>query len=263
MNQQQPDKLFRDKLEHFSRPAPAGSWEKMEARLDKKSIAAMWWRVAASVVLLAAATYALWTFSRPSPGNPQQANTDKRPAGDHRVVPHAPLEATGGAAHQEPSGETTAPANMAAQTTEKLLRDDRTRQDSLRASSNAPSGLAGVARHETVNTDTASPTAATSAATTMENETLPIAAQQEPLADVPTQPEALTLIFTAEETDDYMSKNFEDEATDGDKKPSTFKKLLRKAQDLKNNQDPVGELRQMKNEILALNFKNEKRGQIK
>ena len=41
-------------------------------------------------------------------------------------------------------------------------------------------------------------------------------------------------------------------------------KLLKKANDLKNNHDPMGELRQKKNEILALNFKGEKqRGQNK
>jgi hypothetical protein len=53
------------------------------------------------------------------------------------------------------------------------------------------------------------------------------------------------------------------DATPEDKKPSTFKKLLSRAYDLKNNQDPIGELRQKKNEILALNFKKDKRGQNK
>jgi hypothetical protein len=48
------------------------------------------------------------------------------------------------------------------------------------------------------------------------------------------------------------------EATPELKKPSTLKKLLDKAYDLKHNQDAFGELRQKKNEILALNFKNEK-----
>jgi hypothetical protein len=38
---------------------------------------------------------------------------------------------------------------------------------------------------------------------------------------------------------------------------------LQKASDLKSNQDPFGDLREKKNEILALNFKNEKRGQNK
>jgi hypothetical protein len=41
-------------------------------------------------------------------------------------------------------------------------------------------------------------------------------------------------------------------------------KLLKKANNLTSNQDPLGELRQKKSEILALNFKNDKqRGQNK
>jgi hypothetical protein len=53
------------------------------------------------------------------------------------------------------------------------------------------------------------------------------------------------------------------QATSEEKKSSTFKKLLKKANDLKSNQDPFGDLREKKNEILALNFRNEKRGQNK
>jgi hypothetical protein len=37
-----------------------------------------------------------------------------------------------------------------------------------------------------------------------------------------------------------------------------LRKLLDKAYDLKHNQDPLGDLRQKKNEIFALNFKNDK-----
>jgi hypothetical protein len=73
----------------------------------------------------------------------------------------------------------------------------------------------------------------------------------------------ITLVYSAKEVDDYLDKNALAQATSKDKKPSTLKKLLQKANDLKNNQDPFGELRQKKNEILALNFKNEKRGQNK
>jgi hypothetical protein len=71
----------------------------------------------------------------------------------------------------------------------------------------------------------------------------------------------VTLSYTTEDVSTYLNKNIDDEATDDDKKQSTLKKLLHKANDLKTNQDPFGDLRQRKNEILALNFKNDKRGQ--
>jgi hypothetical protein len=76
-------------------------------------------------------------------------------------------------------------------------------------------------------------------------------------------PKKIVITITAAESEKYLDKVALAEATSDEKKPSTFQKLLKKADDLKNNQDPFGELRQRKNEILALNFKNEKRGQNK
>jgi len=76
-------------------------------------------------------------------------------------------------------------------------------------------------------------------------------------------PKKIMITITAAESEKYLDKVALAEATSEEKKPSTFQKLLKKADDLKNNQDPFGELRQRKNEILALNFKNEKRGQNK
>jgi hypothetical protein len=79
-----------------------------------------------------------------------------------------------------------------------------------------------------------------------------------------TEHEKITLVYTAKDVEEYLDKKSLAEATSDSKKSSTLKKLLKKANDLTNNQDPFGELRQKKNEILALNFKNEKqRGQNK
>ena len=77
-------------------------------------------------------------------------------------------------------------------------------------------------------------------------------------------PTHTTLIITTKESDEYLNKKELAQATSKEKKSSTLKKLLKKADDLTNDQDPFGELRQKKNEILALNFKTDKqRGQNK
>jgi hypothetical protein len=81
-------------------------------------------------------------------------------------------------------------------------------------------------------------------------------------ASVP-QAKKIKLQFSTEETNKYLDENAVAQATSEEKKSSTLKKLLKKANDLKSNQDPFGDLREKKNEILALNFKNEKRGQNK
>jgi hypothetical protein len=76
--------------------------------------------------------------------------------------------------------------------------------------------------------------------------------------------ETMTLVFTATEVNNYLDKKNIAKATSDNKKPSTLMKLLKKANNLTSNQDPLGELRQKKSEILALNFKNDKqRGQNK
>jgi hypothetical protein len=70
--------------------------------------------------------------------------------------------------------------------------------------------------------------------------------------------------MTVDDTNAYLKKNAEGEATSGSRKTSTLKRVLQKASELKNNdQDPFGDLRQMKNEILALNFKSEKQREQK
>jgi hypothetical protein len=72
--------------------------------------------------------------------------------------------------------------------------------------------------------------------------------------------EGSTLVLNAEEVNEkYLhKKNSEGDATSENKKSSTLQRLLSKVSDLKHNQDPFGELRQKKNEILALNLKSEK-----
>ncbi|HET6539425.1 MAG TPA: hypothetical protein VFG46_03020, partial [Chryseolinea sp.] len=74
---------------------------------------------------------------------------------------------------------------------------------------------------------------------------------------------SITITITAEETEKYLDKNAIAEATSKERKSSTFKKLLKKADELTSNQDPFGDLRVKKNEILALEFKNDRRGQNK
>ena len=56
---QQPDKLFRDKLEGYQKPAPASAWEKIAAAQSKKNDKWPWLKVAASIAFVAAAGYTL------------------------------------------------------------------------------------------------------------------------------------------------------------------------------------------------------------
>ncbi len=88
-------------------------------------------------------------------------------------------------------------------------------------------------------------------------------AQVEPNAEtkVASGEKNIKITISANESEKFLNKNSLAQATPSEKKTSTLKKLLDKAEDM----DPFGDLRQKKNEILALNFRSEKnqRGQNK
>jgi hypothetical protein len=55
-----PDKLFRDSLEHYSKPAPASAWERIESGLDRKRNRSPWMKIAAGFLLVVATSVLLW-----------------------------------------------------------------------------------------------------------------------------------------------------------------------------------------------------------
>jgi hypothetical protein len=95
-----------------------------------------------------------------------------------------------------------------------------------------------------------------------ELETVPLIEEKiaEPVvAQVESKTSHISIVITATEADEkYLNKKSLADATSEEKKSSTLRKLLDTAYDLKNNQEPFGDLRQKKNEILALNFKSDK-----
>lgn len=239
---QQPDRLFREKLENFQKAAPAHAWSRVEAGLTKKNNRTLWLKVAASLLLLvAAAALLLWPQKNAAPQLTQKntGNTavEKIKAPEKKEAAPAPSTAA-----PEKKATTETPA-----TTNKRSVKPHTKKEQAVSPSpevTTPELIAEVQEEvteiipEEVTTAATAPTAETSAAT----------------ADA-----GVTLVFTAEEVNKkYLDKKSLAEATPADKKPSTLRKLLDKAYDLKHNQDPFGDLRQKKNEILALNFKSEK-----
>jgi hypothetical protein len=254
---QQPDKLFRDKLESFSRPAPASAWDRIETGLDKKNnTRGIWWKVAASLLMLIVAGYILWSALHNNTAPSQQlVNTDKLQPKQN--IPQKNAE-------RPPASDSTQKTNGDIYTESVIQPEKKTeavvvdkQKENPRQTISTQPGDDATTQPQLIAETITPPTEEVPAIVETPDAT---AAQHERV--VATQ-QSITLVFSADETDNYLNKNLSSEATHEEQKPSTFKKLLKKAQDLKNNQDPVGELRQKKNEILALNFKNEKRGQNK
>lgn len=242
---QQPDELFRQKLEGFQKPAPATAWEKIAAAQNKKSNKGLWLKIAASLLLLALVIYTRWpeipanekvsglvkkeaTVQQEITSLPPQQNNEskavdlhKEPAAKQKKYPSAP-----GTEARQPS--TTIVSDINSSITESIAMSVQEVDTALSTESADSSILKPSYLQATEN---------------------------------------ITMIFTAQEVNEYLYKkeiNEIPEATDGTRKPSNWKKLLKRVNDLTSNQDPFGELRQKKNEIFALNFKNEKqRGQNK
>ncbi len=249
---QHPDKLFREKLEGYQKPAPASAWEKIAAAQSKKNDKWLWLKIAASIAFIAVIGYMSWP-------EPKTENLSH----ESSIKPS-----------EEKTSEQVPPVN-------EKMADVKTETTQQAASSDKPS--TPVSNRKSIGKKMSPPkddVQNLNVAETTKEETLPLRnetkediALVEPViqpkiedTSVAAQPEPqkITLVYTAKDVEEYLDKKSLAEATSDSKKSSTLKKLLKKANDLTNNQDPFGELRQKKNEILALNFKNEKqRGQNK
>lgn len=244
---QQPDNFFREKLQDYQKPAPVGAWGRIEATLQKKNKTSGWWKIAASLLLLTTVGYLL---------QPDQENSDRQPLAEATVENQPSIsDAQNNKTQPSPNaskqnlkpldGESSRKENS----NRKKLSHKKTKTQKIKTATSLPeSSLELIDKNEIPVVDKSS-----------ETEPVP----QEQKNENVSKPQNITLKFSVAETNEYLDKNIIAQATSDEKKSSTFKKLLKKANDLKSNQDPFGDLREKKNEILALNFKNEKRGQNK
>ncbi|MBT1702373.1 hypothetical protein [Chryseosolibacter indicus] len=247
---QQPDKFFQKKLKNFSKPVPTTAWNRVAEKLDKKKDRYIWMKVAASVLIICTTTLVFLNLKDNSQS--QLALTNKEESTAPRVkknvleIPKAVIPDT--------SSNKINP--LPAQSKQSVRKATEKPGQTNKNSDNIPAP-----RHEKQEEfATQNPIAHLN-----EQETKRVGEQStEELATVTesknvTAQKSLTIVYEAEEINEkYLNKNEIEEATSESKKTSTLRKLLDKANDLGNNQDPFGDLRQKKNEILALNFKNEK-----
>jgi hypothetical protein len=247
---QQPDKLFREKLAGYSKPMPSGAWDKIESSLDKKNTfriydigrKGLWLKIAASFLIMSAIVYALWPEKEEQPVANKTENSSVPSIVQEKQDDHEQAEEK----NTPPVDDAPAKSNIAENknSTLKNKRNDQPVTDSVvedkpkLITEEKSDGLA-----EMLGNIPSFPSLA------VDDEVI--------MSNIPIRPEEknITLVFSAKEVDEYLNKKALAKATLVDEKSSTLKKLLKKAADLKNNQDPFGDLRQKKNEILALNFK--------
>jgi len=244
---QQPDKLFRDKLQDYQPAVSPAAWNRVSGNLGKKTDRMLWLKIAAGLLLLAVAGILLFPTDRQGLPSLVSEKTEKlkeeAPVKQGKVLSEESV-----APEPDKSRSTPAPVVEDAPASREKRKAQPDRAVPSPVTETIPSEL---------------PVATTEAP--LEEIQNHVEADpgviNEPLAGVPSaQTENLIIVYSAQEVDEkYLAKkNTDTEATSEEKETSTWRKLLDKAYDLKHNQDPLGNLRQKKNEILAMNFKNDK-----
>ncbi len=215
----QPDKLFRDKLENFQQPTPAAVWEKIEAGLERDRYKGMWMKIAAGLLLLSVAAFLLWPST---PLENTQPLTNVNPA--------------------TPEKETVEENNASVPVPSIAVEQDQLKK---RITPKIKNNV--IKKEEPILV-----------AESIENNTLTI----EPIETIAMmetnsaeETPSRTIVYTAEEVNaKFLRKKLPVEATPEAKKSSGMQKLMGLAYNLKNTDNGLGDLRQKKDEILALNF---------
>jgi hypothetical protein len=233
---QQPDKLFRSKLQNFQKPVSIDAWSKLEHKLEKKQAVPVWMKVAASVLIITSAT-TLFLLNKTTTTQVAETKTTNH----MRTAPIENKIAKDSAA--EKAIERTQP--VAREYSEKVRSIP---QPALKTDNQQSVTVTEVEiRHVEDSQSLAG----------IENE---VVNESVPAELVPANA-GITLVYSATEVNEkYLIKKDTTEATTENEKTSTLQKLWSKAKNLKHNQDPIGELRQKKNEILALDFSKDKQG---
>jgi hypothetical protein len=225
----QPDKLFHDKLENFQRPAPASAWDRIEKNTSKPVYKLVWVRIAAGVALLAAATVLVWS----SGNDPDRVAETK----DQPVV--TPVDTV-----QQLQVKKESLGQNQKQPTRKI-------ETIPQAKFNTPP----IAKVETP---------AEKSAQTLKDSVL-ITTPDEPkvrVAEVAiSQPieTSTTIVYTSDEvTSKFLKKKLLPEATSENQDASGIQKLIGLAYAAKNSEAGLADLRQKKDDLLALNFGKKK-----
>lgn len=223
----QPDKLFRDKLENFQQSAPVGAWDRIESNLVRPSHKLVWIRVAAGVALLATAAIVLWPSEKPKT-EIAKTNTENHPTKKD-------------SAQQSVEKKSEAKEEAVTQQTESVI---------------SPQDVNTVTF---AKTEKQTPVQQTN---TVHDSVLISPAPESNTLIAEVQPEELTskkIVYTADEVNrKFLKKKLPPEATPDNKDASGIQKLIGLAYAAKNSEATLGDLRQKKDDILALNFGKKK-----
>ncbi|GAA0893075.1 hypothetical protein GCM10009122_27540 [Fulvivirga kasyanovii] len=279
MSNRELDNLFKTKLEDLERKPSANAWERIQAGKQKKKGKGVWFYagIAAAIVLLAAFTGVLLlnnetedttiaNLEESTKGQERAINTESPLASDKKEKEPEVPEGQKNNARPEASGTIASPSQQAGDTDNFIAHSDRNK-DKKGSNNKKPleNGSSGVETYNNFNT----PTKVENTSVEIQNEK-PETGEEEikildshatnstTVASTNQQPEAQdkgqTITFNIE---DFKTAAAVAKAEEKEEKRSPLKKVVDFAKNLKEGDAGLGELREAKNELFALNFKKE------
>ena len=217
----QPEKLFRDKLENFQQAAPVSAWEKIESNLDQKRRTGVWLKAAATLVILITAGFILWPALEKDNTQPITQSKPEAlvviPKEDSKIAPSVAQVVEPKSSSKKNKIKSTAKKETEIYPSESLVLEQPVIEIKVES-------------------------------------TVVVVNESNEAQTIPSK----TIVYTAEEVNaKFLKKKKSAEATSEEKKSSGIQKLMGLAADLKNTENGIGDLRQKKDEILALNFLKE------
>jgi hypothetical protein len=242
------DQFFKEKLEEHTLPASEEVWAKVEANLSKKNNIAIW-RIAAAVLLMGALVSTIIWLQRDHKNNEQLLATKKSSNDNSTKEKSAPqnslLEKK---AQIKPNNKkssntlpSTSPRFVSPQTKSKSVQKG---SDEIKTQSVQTQPSVELTATEIIEKNKSSFTKASEDKEKIKMEATP------PMTIASTKKKSIKLEFRL---DDFSSE--QPVATASEEKSSGLKKVWEMAREVKNGNGPV---REIKNEIFALNFKKNK-----
>jgi hypothetical protein len=235
------DQLFRDKLNQHERPYHGQGWERIEKSLQSEKKPFAFWKVAAAIALTLGFAYGLFHL------------VDDKPMQLVEIPSHqqdkAPIK-------KEPSKNETSVATKKDSTTVAPKKDQQTKELKENKIDKTPSTKRNsqLPMNDLFNAPSTALVTEKPILIEEHNTTETAIAQLD--IEKQTTKSSTKIVLTLDDTNKFLSQPASRNATSENVSSSTLEMAVAKAKDLKNNHDPLAELRQIKNDILALNFKN-------
>lgn len=237
---QPTDSFFRERLEQHSMPAPVNAWSRIEKEMNVAQPTYFLWKVAAAILLLLVSIALLLpgritqqessTLSLVTPAAQTPVQKEKVSA----VKKESPLsiEAT---EHSEKNTRQIKPVSKTISTSQLHVAEETTLIEEVTLEQEQAIAIAS--------------------ATDLPTETIEVLPEKsvQPLSSSVLEERTTIVIAASEVNQKYLRASAADQATRETETTSSFRKLIDKAAAFKNNSSGLAELRQKKNELLAVN----------